>query len=155
MFSHSPQSLDHAPAAQWSLEQLARNNLYKREDSAIIQTPKGDGITRLTLANRFGLLQGPNDGPAKVLHKLNTIIGNLQEVGVIANVTRDGVEKKGSAAFEVHLHIEMHRDYVMAYRYARKENDLLRAEKEAQRPFSVPKRTKSLLLPVQGKENCE
>lgn len=139
MFSYNAQSLDYTPAAQWAIEQLARINLYDR-DTATLSTPAGDGFTRLVLAHRLGLQPGPNDKPAHLLRRMNMILENLGEAGVIAGWKTDGRDKTGADAFGVKLHIEMHDDYRKAYNLTRKENQLKHAEKELQRPFAPPKK---------------
>lgn len=139
MFSYDRAALDYTPAAQWAIEQLARINLYDR-DTATLSTPAGDGITRLVLAHRLGLQPGPNERPAHILKRMNTILENLGNAGVIAGWKPDGRDKEGADAFGVKLHIEMHDDYRKAYNLTRKENQLKHAEKELQRPFSPPKK---------------
>jgi hypothetical protein len=137
MFSYDRSSLDYAPAAQWAIEQLARNNLYNR-DTAVLSTPDGGGITRLTLAQRFGLLKGTNENASHVLKRFNTVMDNLAKAGVIVDWKVDGREKTGGDAFGVKLHVEMHDDYKKAYNLTKKESALKIAEKELQRPFSIP-----------------
>lgn len=139
MFSYDRAALDYTPAAQWAIEQLARINLYDR-DTATLSTPAGDGFTRLVLAHRLGLQPGPNERPSHVLKRMNTILENLGEAGVIAGWKPDGRDKEGAAAFGVKIHIEMHDDYRKAYNLTRKENQLKHAEKELQRPFAPPKK---------------
>lgn len=137
MLSYQAQSLDYTPAAQMSLEQLARINLYDKNRTTIV-TPSGDGITRLRLAERFGLLKGPQEKPVHLLRRLNSILDNLGEAGVIADYKVDGREKKGGDAFGVKLLIDMHDDYRRAYNLTRKKSALHNAAKELQRPFAVP-----------------
>lgn len=139
MFSYDRAALDYTPAAQWAIEQLARINLYDR-DTATLSTPAGDGFTRLALLHRFGIQQGPKEGPAHMLKRMNNILENLGNAGVIAGWKPDGRDKTGADAFGVKLHIEMHDDYRKAYNLTRKENQLKHAEKELQRPFSPPKK---------------
>lgn len=139
MLSYDRASLDYTPAAQWGLEQLARENLYGR-DTATLSDPKGGGITRLALAHRFGLIKGPSDRPSTLLDRLNTVLDNLGKAGVIVDTKIDGREKAGAEAFGVKLLVTMHDDYRKAYNLTKKENALARLDKQLEAPFAPPKK---------------
>lgn len=143
MFSYDRRSLDYTPAAQMGLEQLARNIMLKT-DSATLATGKGDGFTRLSLAQRFGILRGPAEKNRDVLKRLDAVLDNLGEAGVLAEWKVDGRDKTGADAFGVKLLLKMHEDYRKAYNLTRIQS----LEKELDKqivvtPFAEPKRTKA------------
>lgn len=141
MFGYDRGSLDYTPAAQMGLEQLARNIMMKT-DTATLATGKGDGITRLALAQRFGILRGPNEKNAKVLERFNRVLDNLGTAGVLAGWKADGKDKTGADAFGVKLHLTMHEDYRKAYNLTRMQTLDKELDKQLAAPFAVPKPNK-------------
>lgn len=142
MFEYDRNSLDYSPAAQMGLEQLARINIYKR-NTATLSDPQGGGITRLELANRFGILRGPSENSKDVLLRFNRTLNNLGKAGVISDVKIDGKDKGGSDAFGVKLLITMHEDYRKAYDLGRDKEALRNLEKQLATPFAEPRKLKS------------
>lgn len=139
MLSYNRASLDYTPAAQWGLEQLARENIYNR-DTATLSDPQGGGFTRLTLAHRFGLIEGLGESPSHLLKRFDGILDNLGNAGVIADVKLDGKEKTGASAFSVKLLITMHEDYRRAYNLTRARNKLEALDKQLEAPFAPPRK---------------
>lgn len=140
MLRHPAQSLEYTPAAQLGLELLARENLFRRPDTAVLADPQGGGITRLALASRFGIIKGPQDAPKDLLRRFHTILDNLGKADVIADWKVDGRDKKGADAFGVKLLITMHDDYRKAYNVARKERTLGELNRQLEAPFAPVKR---------------
>lgn len=136
MLSIPEQSLDYVPAAQLSLETLARMNLYGKNRNTILFGKKGyeSGISRKALIHRFGLLKGKNEDLSHVLKRLDRTLKIEQEMGVVKEVRLNGNEAKDK--MDTQLFIEMHGDYGKLYNINQWQSEQERLRKQLEAPLN-------------------